>query len=318
MFNDNLSVQNNNMIVTQKFNYALPLNHYTLKRALLWGICAAHFQQARKEIGTKRVVHFLIAVVLCIPVIGQIASIFEKIIIQRSIKRRTFEEKNPLLQCQNIQIEKNRIPLMRVVIDGDKKIVQTNLPRIEMNTEVDDEMGSLSGEFESEDLKDFERVFYEGDGHCLFRSIGYYTNIGYMDLRNQVADALRDNSEYSETFGYSATEKPNSTECWTFEEYVEDIRNMPEYKGTGDRPLYDKEDPLSRRGYGSQLEIRVVHDLLQRPICLYMEDQKKFSIYPHNLTLEDAKENKETLFIYYDGKGHFDAMPLSSSLIDYI
>lgn len=307
------------MIASQKFNYALPLNHYTLKRALLWGICAAHFQQARKETGTKRVVHFLISAVLFIPIIGQIASIFEKIIIQTSIKKINLEKKS-LLQCskQNSQIEKNCTPLTKVVIDGDKKNVQKNLPRIKMNVELDDEMGSLSGEFEGEDLKDFERVFYEGDGHCLFRSIGYYINMGYQDLRNQVANALRDNEEYRDSFGYTETKKPNSTECWTFEDYIEDIRNLPEYNGEGARPVYDQEDPISRRGWGSQLEIRVVYNLFKRPICLYMEDQKKFSIYPDNLTLEEAKENEETLFIYYDGEGHFDAMPLASSLFDYI
>lgn len=307
MFNDNLKMQVNNMII-QKFNYALPLNHYSLKRALLWGNCAAHFQQARKETGKKRVVHFLIAALLFIPIISQIASIFEKIIIQTNVRKIYFEERKKLvLQSSNQSSLYNHDNHMQArVVSMSKKTL------VSIEDEVD--AGPISGEFETKDLEDFERVYIDGDGQCLFNSIGYFIQgfSGYKNFRGQVAHALSINQEYRHSFGYSETKKPNSEEYWTFEDYINDIRVMPEYQGTEERPLYDQNDPLSRRGWGSQLEVRVIHDLLQRPICLYLEDQKKFSIYPYDLTLEEAKKNEQTLFIYYDGEGHFDAMPLKS------
>lgn len=61
-----------------QFNYALDQAQYTWENALLWGNFKGHFEKAQKE---HSVVHALIALAELIPVISQIASIFEKLIV---------------------------------------------------------------------------------------------------------------------------------------------------------------------------------------------------------------------------------------------
>ena len=67
------------------FNYSLDKSSYTLKNALLWGNFAGHCQEANKNWQAGRLgkwaVHSLIAAAQIIPIVSQIASLFERLIV---------------------------------------------------------------------------------------------------------------------------------------------------------------------------------------------------------------------------------------------
>ncbi|MFI5344128.1 MAG: hypothetical protein ACHQUC_07905 [Chlamydiales bacterium] len=66
----------------ENFNYSLDKENYTLKNALLWGNFYGHCSKAMEgKLSSRTVVHVLIALIEFIPGIGQIASIFELVII---------------------------------------------------------------------------------------------------------------------------------------------------------------------------------------------------------------------------------------------
>lgn len=68
---------------------ALDLNEYHTPEAVYYGISFAHFKKACRSEGVmygQRVVHFLIGLVEIIPLIGQIAALFEKLIVTRKSK----------------------------------------------------------------------------------------------------------------------------------------------------------------------------------------------------------------------------------------
>lgn len=58
------------------------LNNYSISKALLWGNCAGHCKKSKAGSLGERTVHLIIAGVECLPIIGQIASLFELIISQ--------------------------------------------------------------------------------------------------------------------------------------------------------------------------------------------------------------------------------------------
>jgi rhodanese-related sulfurtransferase len=66
-----------------KFNYALNYTEYSVRNALLWGNCYKHFQQAGEGRLGSRIIHVLIGIAEISPVIGQISSIFEMLIVTR-------------------------------------------------------------------------------------------------------------------------------------------------------------------------------------------------------------------------------------------
>jgi hypothetical protein len=61
--------------------HTLSPQEYTWSNALLWGNFLGHCRKAQKSWGCNRVIHILVAVIQAIPIIGQIASIFEKLIV---------------------------------------------------------------------------------------------------------------------------------------------------------------------------------------------------------------------------------------------
>lgn len=63
------------------FQCALPLESYTWRNALLWGNFKEHCDASKKGKILDRVIHALIAAVEFLPIVGQIASIFEKVIL---------------------------------------------------------------------------------------------------------------------------------------------------------------------------------------------------------------------------------------------
>lgn len=65
-----------------KFNYALDRQEYTLNNALFWGNCVGHYEKAKHASWGPRMVHVIIVILEYLPVVGQIASIFEMVIVR--------------------------------------------------------------------------------------------------------------------------------------------------------------------------------------------------------------------------------------------
>lgn len=66
-----------------QLDYALNRNDYTWPNALFWGNCSKHLEAAKNEQNNNgaRFIHGMIFAVELLPLIGQIASIFEKLIV---------------------------------------------------------------------------------------------------------------------------------------------------------------------------------------------------------------------------------------------
>lgn len=85
-------------------NYALPATDYTLKNALLWGNFSLHCQKACHGTWGKRVVHVIICVAEFLPVVSQIASLFEMIIAKYLLDRLRERFRNvPVITVPNLQ-----------------------------------------------------------------------------------------------------------------------------------------------------------------------------------------------------------------------
>ncbi len=80
------------------FHFALPIQDYSWKNALLWKNCLGHYRKAREANFYGRCIHLLIAAVESLPLIGQIASIFEKIVINHLCHSRAILK--PLIKIQ--------------------------------------------------------------------------------------------------------------------------------------------------------------------------------------------------------------------------
>ena len=74
------------------FNYALDKSCYSWKNALTWGYFSEHVQKAMKGKLEHRIVHALIAWAEFFPIIGQVASVFEKIIVCKFAFKQTVPE----------------------------------------------------------------------------------------------------------------------------------------------------------------------------------------------------------------------------------
>lgn len=81
-----------------RFSYALNFGDYKCKNALLWGICEKHFQKTKSGALGNRIVHAMIGVIESLPIVGQIASVFEMVIILNFMPMPTVEcaETKPL------------------------------------------------------------------------------------------------------------------------------------------------------------------------------------------------------------------------------
>lgn len=77
-------------------DYSLKQADYTWQNALLWGNCRKHWEEAQKGSLCNRTVHAMITIAELLPIIGQIASIFEKIIVSQFIHPEPPYEPKPL------------------------------------------------------------------------------------------------------------------------------------------------------------------------------------------------------------------------------
>lgn len=75
-------------------NYAL--NKYTWANALCWGNFLGHCKKALQSRGSSRFVHIIIAIAEALPLIGQIASIFEKMVVAKFDKPTLPQPLKPL------------------------------------------------------------------------------------------------------------------------------------------------------------------------------------------------------------------------------
>ena len=94
-----------------QFNYALALESYTWKNALFWGNCTEHWKKALTHTSRwgHRCVHVLIALAETLPIISQIASIFEKLIInpygRRSNSKDIFSNKPSVKKLEECPVK---------------------------------------------------------------------------------------------------------------------------------------------------------------------------------------------------------------------
>lgn len=133
------------------FCYGLKEEDYTWTNALLWGNCIEHFKKVSQGCLGDRIVHFFIALAELPPIISQIVSIFEKIIITNAITneriaitnermnrlslhlqreeeiRRLEAMKNFLVELTEVVFPQSKIPVD--IADADK--IETDSPALE-------------------------------------------------------------------------------------------------------------------------------------------------------------------------------------------
>lgn len=96
---------------------SLDSNFYSWDKVLLWGTFVGHCKKASNEKGNcKRFIHITIALIEFLPIISQIASIVEKIIVMRCKKNpnpinKKFNTNPPLINIDNNQNEKSEIKI---------------------------------------------------------------------------------------------------------------------------------------------------------------------------------------------------------------
>lgn len=93
-------------------HYSLPVEDYTWKNAFLWGNFLSHCRKVREGNFSDRFIHILIAAAEFLPIISQIASIFEKIIVNRvhskkEISKQTKAEKSIFVNNNPEKVELN-------------------------------------------------------------------------------------------------------------------------------------------------------------------------------------------------------------------
>jgi len=72
--------------------YSVDIDLYTIKNALLWGNCLHHAKERMKGTLGNRIVHWIIAAIEFLPIVSQIASLFEMIIVFCVIKKLSNED----------------------------------------------------------------------------------------------------------------------------------------------------------------------------------------------------------------------------------
>jgi hypothetical protein len=73
--------------------YALDRSNYTWENALLWGNFLGHCKKAKEGSLKSRIVHVIIAIAEFFPILSQIASLFEKVIVSCFFYRKCSREK---------------------------------------------------------------------------------------------------------------------------------------------------------------------------------------------------------------------------------
>jgi len=139
--------------------------------------------------------------------------------------------------------------------------------------------------FEKSSLKkgiSIEGLIYQplpGDGHCLFHAVALYLGEDQKTLRQLVSLHIEIHLDEFRDFISLPSNK-------TIQDYIEDIRNGVEW--------------------ADDLEINVLMRVLDRPIVTVDE---KYII--RNKDSVESFSGKEPIFVFYDGRAHYDALLLS-------
>ncbi len=98
--------------------YSLPPTEYTVKNSLLWGNFYGHAEKACHGTWGKRLVHVIICVIEFIPVVSQIASLFERIIVLHCVEK--FRERMALQSSHDVSLKAAQ-KVVEILEEGENK-----------------------------------------------------------------------------------------------------------------------------------------------------------------------------------------------------
>lgn len=172
-------------------NFSLDKTNYTWKNALLWGNFNEHRKAARQGTLGNRIVHALIALAELLPIIGQISSIFEKLIVAGCLSP---SDKKPDLSNKNISLEKPKnadkvpSPIKKKEVEKSEKDEHVEMPKERVIAQA-----SYRAEG-SEDAAAFrKRIYHETLKACKH---GYQTEKGYVKIDHD--PMLRETISYNQ------------------------------------------------------------------------------------------------------------------------
>lgn len=113
------------------FNYFLDKTSYSWLNALLWGNFVGHCKKAGQGSLGDRIVHVLIAAIEFLPIISQISSICEKLIID-NFSSTISSPKAPSLTDKRVSIETSKekhkkFPTPPSLIDNESESLEKNI-----------------------------------------------------------------------------------------------------------------------------------------------------------------------------------------------
>ncbi len=88
-----------------KFNYTI--KEYSLPKALLWGNCVSHWNEAETGNLKGRKVHRLIAIIEAVPLLGQLASLIEYFIVTQFGPKEDNKSNTPSVKDLNSTVKNN-------------------------------------------------------------------------------------------------------------------------------------------------------------------------------------------------------------------
>lgn len=91
-----------------QLNFALDPKDYTLSNALLWGNFRGHCIKVTEGKWGHRIVHLCIAIVLFPPIVSQIASLFEMVIVRSVLFRVRKAHRHKVLKVVKEQIDQKQ------------------------------------------------------------------------------------------------------------------------------------------------------------------------------------------------------------------
>lgn len=174
------------------FNYALNNKDYNLRNALLWGNCFAHYRKASQGCLGHRVIHVIIASVEALPLLGQIASLMEYLIVH------VFSKK-----------EASSSPLQRRITLSHSTDLKPHLPKSSIENEI---YNSIEGNLRGAEKRILAKIYLDFLNH--FAEFLYECL-----LNNRSADpfySYKVEEENSEYFSKMKELPPELTYYWNY------------------------------------------------------------------------------------------------------
>lgn len=236
MNNNKLNFQINNLVISQKFDNALAFNDYSAQNALLWGNCAAHFRKACSGNWRDHKVHLLIAVVELLPIIGQIASIFEAIIVRIVVRKTCIEDKKMVFHNvfhksskdltdflvdyaanPNFRSKNDLTPLMKAILEGDEQIINLLVSdQANLNAKNADGCTTLMWAIQEDQPETTIKILIDAGGDLDIQQGEGLTSMGYTALMWSISE----NKQEIVKMLIDAGANPNTRQkegCWSDE-----------------------------------------------------------------------------------------------------